>query len=109
MKNQIYRHGELLLKPETLPEGAVLSEISKEYIVAHSETGHHHVLEATKDFKIFTFNRYRYIEIPSVANLVHRKTGKYVHKTHKITPNVYKIVIKKEFDYFSKALKNVQD
>lgn len=109
MTTQIYRHGELLLKPETLPEGAVLSETSKNYIVAHSETEHHHVLTATKDFKIFTFNGDRYIEIPTIAELSHQKTGKDVHKTHKVTPNVYKIVIKKEFNYFSGLLQRVRD
>ena len=46
---QIVRHGELLLKPTTLPEGAVLQQATKKFIAAHSETGHHHVLEATQD------------------------------------------------------------
>ena len=49
MKTQIVRHGEVILKPITsLPKEAVLEKETNEYIVAHSETGHHHVL-ATKE------------------------------------------------------------
>lgn len=109
MNTNIIRHGEVILKPDTLPKEAVLTETSKKYIVAHSETGHHHVLEAKTDFKIFTFNGERFIEIPTVAELWHQKTGKDVHTPHKVAPSVYKIVIKREFDYFSKALRNVRD
>lgn len=40
----IIRHGEVLLKPiDSLPEGAILEKTVKKEIVAHSETGHHHV------------------------------------------------------------------
>lgn len=109
MKTQIIRHGEVILKPSELPKEAVLTETSKKYIVAHSETGHHHVLEAKTDFKIFTFNGERFIEIPTTAELWHQKTGKDVHTPHKVAPSVYKIVIKKEFDYFSKSLRKVRD
>jgi hypothetical protein len=110
MKNEIYRHGELILKPvESLPKGAILKESSKKYIVAHSETGHHHVLTATQDLKIYTLMGDTYIEIPNVAELRHEKTGKDVHRTHKITPNVYKITIKNEFDYFAGVIRSVRD
>lgn len=110
MTPQIVRHGEVILKPvEFLPKEAVLKETTKKNIVAHSETGHHHVLEATKDFKIYTFMGDNYIEIPSVATLIHEKTGKDVHTPHKIAPGVYKVVIKNEFDYFAGALRAVRD
>lgn len=110
MKKQIIRHGEVILKPESLPKGAVLTEQTKKYIVAHSETGHHHVLESTlKDIKIYTFNGDKYVEIPSMAQLWHQKTGKNVHTPHKVAPAVYKIVIKKEFNYFSGLLQRVRD
>ena len=109
-KAEIYRHGELIMKPvDFLPEGAVLSETVKSKIVAHSETGHHHVLEATQDFKIYTLMGDTYIEIPSMAQLKHEKTGKDVHKTHKIVPAIYKVVIKNEFNYFEGILKAVRD
>lgn len=109
MKSQIVRHGEVILYPTTLPENAVLSKETKKEIVAHSETGHHHVLEAKQDFKIYTHLGNTYIELPTVAELWHQKTGKDVHAPHKIAPAVYKIVIKKEFNYFSGLLERVRD
>ena len=110
MKPQIVRHGEVILKPiKSLPEGSILKETTKTNIVAHSETGHHHVLEAKKDFKIYTLMGDTYIEIPSVTTLRHEKTGKDVHTPHKIAPAVYKIVVKKEFDYFAGIIRQVRD
>lgn len=110
LNTQIYRHGELLLKPITsLPVGVILKETTKKNIVAHSETGHHHVLESDVDFKIYTLMGDTYIEIPSIAQLRHEKTGKDVHKTHKIAPAIYKVVIKKEFDYFQGIIRQVRD
>jgi len=109
LKPQIVRHGEVILYPTTLPVDAVLSKETKKEIVAHSETGHHHILEAKQDFKIYTLMGDTYIEIPTVAELWHQKTGKDVHTPHKIAPAVYKVVIKKEFDYFAGAIRNVRD
>lgn len=36
----------LFLRLDALPEGARLEPAAEEYIVAHSETGHHHVLRS---------------------------------------------------------------
>lgn len=112
MKNtpQIVRHGEIIMKPvPSLPVGAILKDTLKRKIVAHSETGHHHVLEATRDFKVYSLMGNTYIEIPSVAKLWHQKTGKDTHAPHKIAPAIYKVVIKNEFDYFAGALRAVRD
>ena len=104
------RHGEVILKQiDSLPKEVKLEKKTKKYIVAHSETGHHHVLESTKDFKVFSWNGESYIEIPEIAELFHEKSGKDVHTPHKITPSVYKVVIKKEFDYFLGAIRAVRD
>lgn len=110
MKTQIYRHGELIMKSiNSLPDGVILKETVKSKIVAHSETGHHHVLEATQDFKVYTLMGDTYIEIPSIATLRHEKTGNHVHTPHKIAPAIYKVVIKKEFDYFQGVFRAVKD
>ena len=46
MKKQIVRHGEVILKPiAELPKEARLELETNIHIVAHSETGHHHVLK----------------------------------------------------------------
>lgn len=110
MKPQIVRHGEVILKPvNSLPSNVILEETVKSHVVAHSETGHHHLLTSTKDFKIYSHNGTKFIEIPTMAELSHKKTGKDVHKTHKIAPAIYETVIKKEFDYFQGILRAVRD
>lgn len=110
-QTNIVRHGEVILKQVlNIPEGATLVKEAKKEIVAHSETGHHHVLESDlSKFKIYTWNGETYIELPEVATLLHEKTGKDVHTPHKIMPAMYKIVIKKQFDYFTKKMSKVRD
>lgn len=109
MNTNIFRHGEVILVPTELPKEAQLSEKSNKYIVAHSETGHHHVLEAQKEFKVFMWQGERYIEIPEFATLLHEKTGTEVHTPHTIPAGVYKINIKKHFDYAAKKMAQVRD
>lgn len=110
-KPQIVRHGEVILKPDTLPKEAKLVKETDKYIVAHSETGHHHVLEATdlSKFKVYTWNGETYLELKETATLLHEKTGKEVHTPHVIQPSVYKVIIKKAYDYFAKKMSQVRD
>lgn len=114
-ESKIVRHGEVILKAiDSLPEGAKLEQSTNEYIVAHSETGHHHVL-STKEktdlskFKVYSWNGETYLEVPHMAELWHQKTGKDTHAPHKIAPSIYKVVIKKSFDYFKGVLVRVRD
>ena len=110
MKPQIVRHGEVILKPiSSIPQNAVLSKETKKYIVAHSETGHHHVLESIDNYEVFTSNGETYIKLGTVGTLFHEKTGKDVHKAHTIQPSIYQVVIKKSYDYFSKKMARVRD
>ena len=113
MNTQIVRHGEAILKPCELPKEAILKEELDRVVVAHSETGHHHVLVKDKidlsKYKVYTHNGDTYVEVPSLSKLIHEKTGSDVHKTHTIAPSVYKIIIKNEFDYFSGAIRRVRD
>ena len=109
MENKIVRHGEVLLKPSELPQDAELVKTTKKYIVAHSETGHHHVLESIDNYEVFTSNGDTYIKLGTIGTLFHEKTGKDVHTPHKIQPSVYKVVIKQAYDYFAKKMTNVRD
>ena len=109
MKPQIVRHGEVLLKPSELPQDAKLVKETNKYIVAHSETGHHHVLESIDNYEVFTSNGDTYIKLGTVGTLFHEKSGKDVHTPHKIQPSVYKVVIKQAYDYFTKRMQNVRD
>lgn len=112
MNKQYIRHGEVILKPITsIPKEARLVEEGNKIVVAHSETGHHHVLETidASKIKVYAMNGGKYVEVPEMAKLWHQKTGNDTHKTHKIQPSAYEIVIKREFDYFSASIKKVRD
>ena len=114
MNAQIVRHGEVILKPSTLPKEAQLVDEQSKLVVAHSETGHHHILEV-KDkvdmskIKVYSWNGETYLEVPQISELWHQKSGKDVHTSHTIQPSIYKVVIKKEFDYFIGAIRQVRD
>lgn len=111
MNQEIVRHGEVILKPiPELPKEAKLIKTGKEYIVAHSETGHHHVLElATKQLRVYELDNELYLDVGEVGQLVHKKTGVDTHFPHTIAPGKYKVVIKKAYDYFAKKLTQVRD
>ena len=111
-KPQIVRHGEVILKPiKSLPEGASLIKETREYIVAHSETGHHHILKTAtkKPFGIYSLNGKTYIGTIEDAVLVHAKTGKDVKKTTKIVTHFSQDVITKSFNYYTKLMERVRD
>lgn len=115
MNTNIVRHGEVILKAiDTLPKEAKLVEETNSYIVAHSETGHNHRL-TTKEktdlskFKVYSWNGETYLEVTSLSELLHEKTGKDTHKTHEIQPSIYKVILKKEFDYFKAIIRQVRD
>ena len=109
MKAQIVRHGEILLKPiSEIPKEAKLIKTGKEHIVAHSETGHYHVLEVT-NLRVYELDNELYLDVPSLGQLVHKKTGVNTHAPHTIVPAKYKVIVKKVFNYFSKILERVRD
>lgn len=111
----IVRHGEVILKPiSKLPKDAKLNREDKSIVVAHSETGHHHILQLKEKvdmskIRVYTWKNDTYIEVPEISELWHQKTGKDVHTPHQIEPSVYKLITKKEFDYFAGAIRNVRD
>lgn len=109
-KIQPIRHGEVILKPiDNLPKGARLIETTNKYIVAHSETGHHHILESIDKYEVYNLDGDTYIKIGTIGSLFHEKSGKNVHTTHKIQPAIYRISIKKSFDYYTGIMARVRD
>ena len=113
-KIQIVRHGEVILKPiSILPKNLKIKSEGHKQIIAHSETGHHHTLvsdiETQKIQILVDENGASYIKIDYPATLIHEKTGSEVHTPHKILPAIYQIIIKKQFDYFERKIKEVRD
>ena len=59
--------------------------------------------------KVWMWKGERYIEVPEMAELWHQKTGKDIHTPHNVVAGIYKINLKKEFDYFKSAIRQVRD
>lgn len=100
-----YIHGENILVPiSEIPNGERTQE--KTYIVGHSETGHHHVLEG--EFDVIKAFDELFLEVQKPSQLTHKKSFD-VHQTLTIEPGTYKVVRAVEYNPFTKALQNVWD
>lgn len=102
------RHGEILLQPvDEIPKGRVSNHTS--FIVGHSETGHHHVLESDKTFSVQDVDKaFVYLQLFEPAKLVHKKEVDK-HNTLTIPAGKYKVIYKTEYDPFLKIIRQVQD
>lgn len=100
------RHGEILL----FPVNKRLSKAEKHtsYIVGHSETGHHHVLESKEEFGVMLDKAITYIQLTQPADLVHQKTVN-AHKTLTVPAGTYQIIHKTEYEPFQKVRREVWD
>lgn len=106
-KRRSIRHGELLLKAvDELPQDAKEIFIGKEFVCAHSETGHHHL--AVGNVTVFESNGVQFLRANSPSLLKHLKTFDR-HETKTIFEGTYQIVLKQEYDYYAKALARVRD
>lgn len=104
-KLQGIRHGELVLIPR---EGLIgkFGKKVKQFIVAHSETGHHHVIEAETPFTVDEENMY--IALFGDSAIVHKKDFD-AHKTLPLKPAVYERYEAVEYDPFSQITRRVED
>lgn len=103
------QHGELFIQSVSkLPKGNYRQE--SKLIAAHSETGHHHVIESTKPFEVMgeVDKTDLYVRLFEPAKLVHKKTANK-HKTLPLKPGFYKIWHKTEYLPWSKLTRKVID
>jgi len=101
------RHGEVLLYPvESMP--STKKEKSTNYIVGHSETGHHHTLKATKAFETTIDKDKLYVRLFAPAKLVHQKSVNR-HNDLTVPAGIYKVIHKKEYSPFTKLMERVWD
>lgn len=104
MKN-IIRHGEIVLIPATQD----MSEATKQtnYIVGHSETGHHHVLEG-ECMVLERPGKDTLVQLDEDANLIHTKaTDK--HATVRVKEGIYRVLRKREYNPFTRVAQEVED
>lgn len=106
MKIKAIRHGEVLLLPVSqIPKSA---KHFTSYIVGHSETGHHHVLESKKEFEVAVDKEDLYLRLFEPAKLVHKKSVD-AHKTLNIPAGTYHVIYKTEYNPFDKIIERVMD
>ena len=100
-------HGENIFKPvKALPKGKVSKH--KLFVVGHSETGHHHVVESKTAFDVIQEFNNLFIEFKEEAKLFHKKSHD-IHETLTVKPGTYQIFRAKEYDPFQKIMREVWD
>lgn len=100
-------HGENGFKPvNEKPKGKVSRH--KLFIVGHSETGHHHVLESDTEFDVIDFGGQLFIELLSRGKVVHKKSFD-IHETKTLEPGLYEVTHKTEYNPFTKVIERVFD
>lgn len=133
MKNNIIRHGEIVIREITsLPDDLEQIFEGKGFIIGHSETGHHHVLDVNAVIYKPLSMEWRpsqYQEIckavfgdaenqwPSEITLFRAKSdGKVVHQktfdVHEpldVMKGLYLKYTKRKFNYFTGLLERVRD
>ncbi len=105
--NKPIRHGEILLQPiARMPRGKNAQHTS--FIVGHSETGHHHVLESATDFAVVDRKDDLYVRLFQPGRLVHQKS---VDRHHDLVVDAgrYKVIYKTEYNPFEKVIERVMD
>jgi hypothetical protein len=106
--NMNYRHGEIVLKKVTKVGEGKTSTV-KSYIVGHSETGHHHVLESTKPYTVTKDKLGKlWLQLEAEAKLVHQKSHD-VHNTLTIPAGIYEVGQKTEYNPFTRSIEAVRD
>lgn len=101
------RHGEVALIPvEQIPGGTKLKK--GDYVLAHSETGHHHVLEGRNFEVIETEEGRRFVKILLDTNLVHKKEFDK-HRTITLPPSTLERYEMVEYNPAEKAIRVVRD
>lgn len=108
MKN-IYRHGEVSLVEVTKAPKGVFKKL-KSFVLAHSETGHNHVLEAKKlsDLEIYEKDGEVFIKVNNPVALKHQKSFD-AHKTLEIKKGLYKRYEMNEYSPFTRIIEAVKD
>lgn len=99
------RHGEVILMPREGLVGKFKKRV-KNFVVAHSDTGHHHVIESETPMTVDETNMY--ITLFGDSAIVHKKSFD-AHKTLPLKPAVYERYEAQEYDPFAQVTRRVVD
>lgn len=114
MKEVIGPQGEVnIFKIKNIPENIDVKKIARvngQYIIGHSESGHHHVLtdgdvmeriDVPSGMKIF------YAIVDKPAEFIHEAPAP--HEGYKLEPGIYEFRISREYNPFTEQARIVQD
>ena len=100
-KNMAAQGDLLLRKIDKLPEGLSLVDPENgEHVVAHSETGHNHVIKHREDIKLYANDNdpfIAYLVVDNTKTQVEHKRSFDTHETIEIQPGVYEIRRQREY------------
>lgn len=107
MEQQLIRHGDVLLKPVSIPSTAKEQKVGQEMTIALGEaTGHHHTLYGSLPNAVVMkgFDGRIFVEVNEDLYLRHQE-----HKEVPVAKGSYEIVIERERNPFKDALTRVVD
>lgn len=106
MKRKTIIHGELLLLP--VDEADMSLAVKKtDYVVAHSETGHDHILKGNCAV-LERPGKNTLILASEDLTLFHKKESDR-HKDITVKKGIYKVLIKQTYNPYSKLVEKVKD
>ena len=118
MKQVIGAHGEVtIIKIDALPEGVKTQPLKRDkngYVIAHSESGHHHVLSGQGRVDVMERTesvpegmRIIYAALADPHNLI--QDAPTPHKGYALDPGLYEFRISREFNPFTEQARRVAD
>lgn len=114
IKQKAIRHGEILVLPiDELPSNVEQVYEGNEYVVGHSETGHHHLAIGTKNaltvFKPMGGDSPDiFLRVNKTSKVEHQKSFD-THETKTLHEGLYLVRPKTEYDPWAKLIRQVQD
>lgn len=111
MKNCVAQGDMLIRRIDKLPEGVTACDAENgKYILAHSETGHHHVVKQQPNVKLYSNDNdpfIAYLVADNTKCLVEHERGFDTHETIEIPDGIFEI--RRQREYTPEGFRRAQD
>lgn len=91
------RQGEIIFVPVPPAMHPKSGEWVNSFIVGHSESGHHHVLDCDLQFNVIVGNDELLVELSGTARLEHH-ADVHRHRTLAVLPGTYRVLRKRQYN-----------
>jgi hypothetical protein len=107
--NGVVFQGDLMLSPVAKPNGAKFSTENGEVVLAHSETGHHHVVDG-KLVKVWRQDAMTcYLSLTEPVDIVHKRPFD-THETIRLMPMTGKVWrVRRQREHTPEGWRRVED